>query len=176
MKQYTISVFSQASENFKMQIIAHENILFSELHQGIQTALEYDSLQMASFFMSNNDWTKEEEIALIDMEDKGEVLLMNNYKISDLILAKGQNLIYLFDFFSERSFLMTVDKIEESQDSIFSIDVTGEIPPQINIDNENIEDLMLDDDTEALDKEFDDEYNDIIGDESFENIDDLEDY
>ncbi len=178
MKQYKIIASSKELEDFEIQIFAHENILFSELHQGIQAALEYDPLQMASFFMSNENWEKEDEIALIDMEDNGETLLMDELKLSNQLYKKGQNLLYLFDFFSERLFFMTVKEIIETDEKIFSIDIKGNIPLQINIDNESIDELMLDIEAppskqDSVDN-FDDEYgNDNI---SFENIDDLEDF
>ena len=178
MKQYKIILSSKESEDFEMTIIAHEAILFSELHQGIQSALNYDPLQMASFFMSDDNWNKNEEIALIDMEDKGEALLMDELNLSDKITQKGQNFLYLFDFFSERFFFMTIENIEETTETRFTIDVKGEVPSQINIDNESIDLLMQDIDApSAADaiEDFDENYNDN-DDISFENIDDLEDY
>jgi len=180
MKQYKITAFSKESEDFEIQIIAHENILFSDLHQAIQSALEYDPLQMASFFLSNENWEKEQEIALLDMEGNGDVLLMEDLKLSEKLLEEGQKVLYLYDFFSERVFFMNIDEISEVKEKIFSIDVEGEIPMQINIDNEGIDDLL---DGISLAKpsvtdEFDDDFDEGYGDEgiSFENIDDLEDY
>ena len=58
MKQYTITAFSKDSEDFEMRIVAHEGLFFSDLHQAIQSALEYDPLQMASLFLSNEDLGK----------------------------------------------------------------------------------------------------------------------
>jgi len=177
MKQYKIIFSSKESENFQMEVLAPESILFSELHQAIQSALEYDPLQMASFFMSDENWSKNEEIALIDMEEKGEALLMEELKLSEKLTTKGQKLLYLFDFFSERFFNMTIEEIEDSSKAKFSIDVKGEVPPQINIDNESIDLLMQDmgapSAADAI-EDFDEDYND--NDISFENIDDLEDF
>ncbi len=177
MKQYKITAFSKEKEDFEMQIIAHENILFSDLHQAIQSALEYDPLQMASFFMSNEDWSKEDEISLIDMEDKGEALLMDELKLSDKFYDEGQKILYLYDFFSERVFFMNLDEISETETKSFSINVTGDIPMQISIDNEGIDDLMKGMGNTAKQDAFD-EFDDEFGDEgiSFENIDDLEDF
>ena len=185
MKQYTLTAFSKDSENFEMQITAHENILFSELHQAIQSALEFDPLQMASFFLCNADWDKETEIALMDMEDQGNTKLMADFVLSDMIKAEGQKLIYLYDFFSERFFSMNIDEILEKEQAAFSINVLGDVPLQINIDSEGIDDLMSsigEIDKEKLNADLKDEYKDEFDDAfnneniSFENIDDLEDY
>ena len=179
MKQYTITAFSKDAEDFEMQIIAHENIFFSDLHQAIQTALNYDPLQMASFFLSNEDWGKETEIALIDMEDNSDMLLMDELKLADKLTEANQKLLYLYDFFSERVFFLNVDKITEVNEKSFSINVIGNVPMQINIDNEGVDDLMknMGGAKQNTHDEFDDEYGDEFDEQiSFENIDDLEDY
>ncbi len=178
MKYYKFTAFSKDSESFEMQIEAHENILFSEVHQAIQSALEYDPLQMASFFLSNEDWEKEIEIALIDMEERSETLLMDEIKLADKIIKEGQKIIYLYDFFSERAFYINVDSVEKTDTKDFSIKVIGEIPMQIDIDSEGIDSLMGNIGASGVDeKDFDDDFDDDYGDgPSFENIDDLEDF
>lgn len=185
MKQYKITAFSKDSEDFEMQITAPENLLFSDLHQAIQSALEFDPLQMASFFLCNNDWDKEAEIVLIDMEDKQDSVLMDEVKLGAKLSKQNQKLIYLFDFFSERGFFLNVDEISEEKKSSFSINVIGEIPMQISIDDEGVDDLINNmggdakkDAFKEFSDEFSEDYNDEFGDDniSFENIDDLEDY
>jgi hypothetical protein len=178
MKLYRFTAFSKESEDFEMQIVAHENILFSEMHQAIQVALEYDPLQMASFFLSNDDWDKEQEIALISMDEKSEILLMDETKLGDKIDQEGQKIIYLYDFFSERSFYIHVDAIDESNTKDFSINVKGEIPIQINIDSEGIDSLMNDIGAKDMaSQDYEDDFgSEFGGSDSYENIDDLENY
>ena len=177
MKLFKIIVLSKDSEDFEMQVTASDNILFSDLHQGIQSALEYDPLQMASFFLSNEDWDKETEIALVEMEETNEQLLMDETKLSDKIVTINQKLIYLYDFFSERIFLMNVESIEETDSKIFDIKVNGEIPMQIDIDSDGIDSIIGDMGSSASKDEFDAEFDDNFSDDfTMENIDDLEDY
>jgi len=177
MKLFRITVFSKDSEDFEMQITASDNILFSDLHQGIQSALEYDPLQMASFFLSNEDWEKETEIALVEMEENGSLLLMDEVKLSDKILETGQKIIYLYDFFSERMFLMNIDSIENTDSKTFEIKVSGDIPIQIDIDSEGIDNIIGGIGSEISKDPFDDDFDNEFPDEfSMGNIDDLEDY
>jgi len=175
MKLYQFTAFSKESEDFELKIIAHENILFSELHQAIQSSLNYDPLQMASFFISDEDWNKEKEIALLEMDENSETLLMDEVKVSDLL--ENQKLIYLFDFFSERVFYLNVDEIKDTDSKEFSINVSGLVPVQIKIDSDGIDDLLgnidIKKDSSEYDDDFDDDYNDDI---SFENIDDIENF
>jgi hypothetical protein len=138
---------------------------------------------MASFFVSDEDWQKHQEIALLDMGIDSTQKLMDECVLSDVHSSEGDKLLYLYDFFSERAFFLSVISIEDSSDSVFTIDVSGEIPMQINIDSEGIDDLM----SEFAEKspkrsnnpyDEDEEDEDLYGDDSitFENIDDLEDY
>ncbi len=177
MKIYTLTAYSKEAEDFEMQITAHQDLLFSDLHQGIQQALEYDPLQMASFFTSNEDWQKLDEIALIDMGEGQCTKLMDNCKLSEVLKNEGDKLLYLFDFFSERAFFMSITSVEESEERPFTIDINGSIPAQIHIDTEGINDLMNEFANTATPDTFEDD-EDLYGDGSisFENIDDLEDY
>ena len=177
MKLFKIIVFSKDSEDFEMQITASDNILFSDLHQGIQSALEYDPLQMASFYLSNESWEKETEIALVEMEEGNELLLMDETRLSDKISAENQKLIYLYDFFSERAFLLNVKSIEDTDSKIFEIKVNGEIPMQIDIDSEGIDSIIGGIDSGIPKGDLDDEYGDDFSDDfAMENINDLDDY
>ena len=177
MKLFRITVFSKDSEDFEMQITASEQILFSDLHQGIQSALEYDPLQMASFFLSNKDWEKETEIALVEMEENSSLLLMDEIKIGDKISEVNQKLIYLYDFFSERIFFINIDRIEETDSKTFEIKVSGNIPVQIDIDSEGIDNIIGGIGSEISKDPFDNDFDDEFPDEfSMGNIDDLENY
>lgn len=177
MKLFKLTAFSKDSEDFEMQITASENILFSDLHQGIQSALEYDPLQMASFFLSNESWTKETEIALVDMEESGEQLLMDEVKLSDMITENDQKLIYLYDFFSERSLFINIDSIKSTDSKVFEIKVNGEIPIQIDIDSDGIDSIIGGIGSAGTKDEYDEEFDDGYSDDfTMENIDDLEDF
>ena len=114
------------------------------------------------------------------MGDGDSQKLMEDCRLSDMLQEQGDKMLYLFDFFSERSFFISVSSIFESPEKQFSIDLVGEVPSQINIDTEGIDDLMSEFANNAPKNsagEYDEE-EDIYGNDSvsFENIDDLEDY
>lgn len=46
-----------------------ESSSFLELHDTIMKAFSFSGMEMASFYASNDDWDKGEEIALMDMMD-----------------------------------------------------------------------------------------------------------
>lgn len=183
MNQYSISAFSNESPDFDLKIITPETILFSDLHEAIQKALEYDVLQMASFFVSNSEWEKLQEIALIEMDETQNIPLMNEVHLSEIFKKEGQHFIYLYDFFSERAFNLTLEQIKEVSESEFSITVSGTIPPQIDIDADGIENLLKAHSGDSnpfheYEDKFDDDYRGDIDEndeQEFENIDDYED-
>jgi hypothetical protein len=56
---------------------------------------------MASFFMATDNWEKEEEFTLFDMGTGSST--MEVAVLEDIIFRKNQKLLYVFDFFNERS-------------------------------------------------------------------------
>lgn len=71
-----------------------------ELHNGIQEAFEFDNSQMASFYLSNDDWEKGEELTLFDMNEPGaeDIRMMNEAELSRALGGVGDKLVYVFDF------------------------------------------------------------------------------
>jgi len=110
-----IRILSHEIEAFVKEIAIDSTQTFADLHNTIQTLLEYDASQMASFFTTDKEWNKEMEITLFDMADSGSDLLkvMQDTLLSDFLYEEGQRLLYIFDFFSERGFFMEVIQIAE---------------------------------------------------------------
>lgn len=74
---------------------------FFEFHQIIIKAFNFNGDQMCSFFMSNKDWDKGEEIVLFDMgfEDNADSpRLMENTQLSEMINKKNEKILYVYDF------------------------------------------------------------------------------
>ncbi len=137
---------------------------FFDLHNIIQEAFGFDNSQMASFYVSNEDWERGQEITLIEVkepEEDGEpIWLMNETEISKIILAKDQKLIYVFDFLLMWCFYVDVIAIKEVEDIVILPRITqefGESPDQysksddivfdgveISNDDEDIEENELD--------------------------------
>ncbi len=166
-------LISAESDEFVRDIEIYSDNTFEDLHNAIQVSCDYDSLLMSSFYLSNKNWDKLQEIVeeIIDEEFQTEVMLMKETELSDLEPKKAQRYIYLFDFFSERSFFIEIVNIREetSEDEKLEFPVCtlsqGEAPKQIFIDDEIPDDF----DDEATDEFFDDPE-----DFGFENIDDYD--
>ncbi len=68
---------------------------FENLHIAIQKAIKFDGTQMASFFMSNDNWRKGTEIALMDLsEDEPKKAEMHKSVLADFIDDPHQKILY----------------------------------------------------------------------------------
>ncbi len=94
---------------------------FQSFHDAITKAFEFSGMEMASFYMSNDDWDKGEEIALMDiMVDPGEepVRIMADTAMNELVGAVGDKMIYLYDFMRMWIFYVELIGVSEESDAI----------------------------------------------------------
>ncbi len=89
------------SEAFRDIEIGSEQT-FLDLHKAIKDAFAFIGQEMASFYVSDEEWGKGPEIPLADLgfgEDGGESpALMDQVYISDHIRSTSQRFIYAYDF------------------------------------------------------------------------------
>jgi hypothetical protein len=98
---YKFVVLSDEDESFVREFEFLDSHTLLEFHNVIQDELEFDKSQMASFFMATDNWEKEEEFTLFDMGTGSST--MEVAVLEDIIFRKNQKLLYVFDFFNERS-------------------------------------------------------------------------
>jgi hypothetical protein len=98
---YKFVVLSDEDESFVREFEFLDTHTLMDFHNLIQDELEYDKSQMASFFMATDNWEKEEEFTLFDMGTGSST--MEVAILEDIIFRKNQKLLYVFDFFNERS-------------------------------------------------------------------------
>lgn len=142
---FKFRIISDESKDFARELLIDSNHTFLDFHHSLQENLSYDPAQLASFFITNAAWEKQLQITLIDMMDEegGNRTTMDECKIGEHCKSKGQRMLYVFDFFSERSFfieLTEVMDISKSTDLPKVIFSHGEPPPQINL---GLDDLMI---------------------------------
>lgn len=86
---------------------------FLEMHQTIQSSIGFDNQKPASFFMSNDNWMKGQEISLSDKKDKDghSTKLMENSRLCDFIADPHQKILYLSDYEANWNFMIELVKI-----------------------------------------------------------------
>lgn len=113
---YHLRAISNESDDFVLDIAIDSQFTFLELHDFIQEKLDYDPSHMASFFTTDEDWNKEHEITLIDMDEEAEnTSCMERTRLKDLLTHPKQRILYAFDLFSERVLFMELSQIDEGK-------------------------------------------------------------
>jgi hypothetical protein len=166
-------IISGEDDEFVRDIELKSKDNFESLHEAIQTACDYDGAMMCTFYLSNKNWDKLQEIAeaKFDEEAQVDVMLMCETKLDNLSPEKGQRFIYIYDFFSVRSFFIEIVNIRETTTDDENLEFPictlshGLAPKQIFIDDDIPDDFDSEDPEDFFDnpEEF-----------GFDNIDDYD--
>lgn len=131
---FHFQIISQESKNFLLEVELADNHTFADFHSIIQKSLDYESHQLASFFISDKKWLKIKEISMLDLGINGAAyFIMHKTRLLDLIHSKGQKLIYTFDFLNDRSLFIELTEIimEKNLNEPLVTSKTGDTPVQI---------------------------------------------
>ncbi|MDR0865906.1 MAG: plasmid pRiA4b ORF-3 family protein [Candidatus Symbiothrix sp.] len=167
---YRFILVSEEVDDFRRDITIDSDATFFELHEAILDSVGYTKDQITSFFICDDDWSKKEEIILVDMGGNldDDIYLMEETRLSERLEDEKQKLIYVFDPFMERCFFMELREIIPGQDQAKPqvVKSTGKPPKQISPLPENLDlsapatihpGLGLDDDYDEFGE--DDEFN-----------------
>jgi hypothetical protein len=172
--KFRVLIDAQEEEEIFRDIVINSNATFELLHTAIINAFSFSGNQMASFYLSDDDWNKGDEIGLMDMSGEGQKFnLMNKTLINKLVTAKGEKLLYVYDFLNMWCFyveLVAINPIDEEERYPYLELSFGEAPEE---DSKNIMgDVSEEETTSSFYDDYDDDYDD--GDMKFENIDDYD--
>ena len=106
---------------------------FEDLHNVLTQSFGFDGSEMASFYVSNDDWHQGQEIALFDMGQNEDIRMMNETVIEDLLDEDNTKLIYIYDFLNMWTFLVELGEIvEEAQGTDYPnlLFVCGQVPSE----------------------------------------------
>ena len=110
---YRFIMLSDEVDNFRREYKIDGDATFLELQQLITQSTGYNDKDLASFYICANDWTKETEITLFEMNTKSEEdsLVMSEVSLSEYLEEERQKLMYVFDYLNERAFYMELREI-----------------------------------------------------------------
>jgi len=91
-----------------------ETDTLEDLHNIITQSFGFDGTEMASFYLSDEEWNHGEEISLFDMsKGTNSVKLMNETITNDVVHEASTKLIYVYDFLSMWTFYVELAEIVE---------------------------------------------------------------
>jgi hypothetical protein len=111
---YRFRVILDAEEDVFRDIEIMADNTLEDLHNVILQSFGFDGTEMASFYISDDDWNQGEEISQFDMEEGGSsIRLMNETTLDDVVNEDQTKLIYVYDFLSMWTFLVELAEIAE---------------------------------------------------------------
>lgn len=110
---FKFTIVSDEIDDFVRIIEIDSEATFLDLNNAILESVKYDSREMTTFFICSEDWEKEQEITLVEMESSSEYdnLVMEETKLDELLDDEKQKLMFVFDMISERAFFMELTEI-----------------------------------------------------------------
>ena len=159
----------QETEIFR-DIIIDENDNFESLYHAIISSFRFEGNQMASFYISNDNWDKGHEISLMDMNYGDESIdevasVMSGAMLRDFMEVEDQKVILVYDFLRMWIFLIELlERTEELVDSPTTLLAIGMAPPEdsrmVNLEDDDDLGYEDDDDFENDEDDFEDGYSD----------------
>lgn len=161
-------------------ILIDDSDNFESLYHAIISAFRFQGDQMASFYVSNDNWDKGHEISLMDMtydenDTDSPFLIMKNATIKNFLEEPDQKFILVYDFLRMWIFLIELigyEKVGPEKPNVLL--AIGMAPPEDSrIVSENDDAFIGTDYNEDEEEdeygfnEFDDDYSD----EDFSNLD-----
>jgi len=127
-------ILSDEVEDFKREIQIDADATFFDLHKAIISSVNYNEGEMTSFFICNDDWEKEQEITLLEMDTSSDEdsYTMEASVLNDFLEDERQKLMYVFDYLTERAFFMELREIitGKNLDKAVCTRTEGEPPAQ----------------------------------------------
>ncbi|MBK5193308.1 MAG: hypothetical protein JJE07_08855 [Flavobacteriaceae bacterium] len=129
---YRFRVILDTKEDVFRDIELLEESTLEDFHNTIVNAFGFDGNEMASFYLSDEDWNQGEEISQYDLSEGEEsVRLMNETTLDSIVSESQTKLIYVYDFLNLWTFLIElaeIAEIEEGRDYPNLMFVHGQIP------------------------------------------------
>ena len=167
--KFRVLLDSKDQEKVFRDILISDTDNFESFYKAIISAFRFEGDQMASFYISNDEWDKGHEISLMDLSYDDDAIdaipsVMKNAILKDFIEEPDQKIILVYDFLRMWIFLAELVGYEQETpvEPIVSL-AMGMAPPEdsrvtdLGDDDEILGDLYdEDDDTdEEDDRDFD---------------------
>lgn len=168
--RFRVILDNDTEEDVFRDLEIRESDSLEDLHNIITQSFGFDGTEMASFYISDDQWNQGEEISLFDLSDDGSARLMNETKLNDVVHEAQPKLIYIYDFLSMWTFYVELAEIveeAESTDYPNLMYVHGQIPdtaPERSFEAERDDDVFneFEDDLDVNDYDnldFDENWN-----------------
>ena len=166
--RFRVILDNDTEEDIFRDIEIQKTDSLEDLHNAITQSFGFDGSEMASFYISDDEWNQGQEISLFDLSEGLEsVKLMSETTIESVTDIDHTQLIYVYDFLSMWTFFVELGEIvEEAEGADYPnlMFVHGQIPTEAPIKEFIAESDDFDDFNDKLDV---DDYEDLDFDENW---------
>lgn len=159
---YKIRVILDTKEDVFRDIEIRDKQTLFTLYKGIMSAFSLKGEELASFYISDEEWEQGKEIPLENMDENSEGETMSDFYIYEGFPEVGSRMIFVYDYLDMWTFSVEVVAIEDKV-AVLNYPLTvyrfGSMPlkaPKRNIEILNLEDEDMMDADEDADASFDD--------------------
>jgi Plasmid pRiA4b ORF-3-like protein. len=169
-------ILSDEVDTFKREIKIDADATFLDFYNAILSCTGYSNKEMASFFLCDNKWRRQQEITLVEMDTYSDEdsYIMEECILSDYLEDEKQKVMFVFDYLTERALYIELSEIIPGKNLKTPVCTlsAGEAPKQIvNIEEIKTQSISLDmGETFYGDESFD--INELDK-EGFEGLDDI---
>ncbi len=114
---YKLRIVADTDDDIFIDVSINSSSNFISLHETIINGFKLGGGEMASFYKSNDNWDKGDEITLMDMsfgeDDENENLCMDNTQLNQVLNQENPKFLYLYDFLNMNIFYIDLVDISE---------------------------------------------------------------
>ncbi|MEX0967023.1 MAG: hypothetical protein WD077_07280 [Bacteroidia bacterium] len=142
MSIYRIKIWLADNESVYRKIDIRGSQNFEQLHQAILNAVNFDEGQLASFYISDEDWEQGTEITLLEMGDtdeENELLVMRSTELDHIVGENFNRFIYVYDFVNMWTFRLQVLETLPEQEGLnypMVVESEGAVPEQYPVETD----------------------------------------
>lgn len=169
---FKIRVVADTEEDIFIDLITDKNCSLMELHQVLLKSFELNELEMASFYLSNDNWDKGEEITLFNMEineEEDSPKSMDKTLLNDFYKDGTFKVLYLHDFLNLNIFYIEILNEEYYEIKPNEILITHQLGKYNAKEYNEANDLSNEEESDPIKDIFDEYDEDDIG--GFEELD-----
>ena len=144
---YKIRIILDTQDDIFRDLEIEAGNTLEDLHNAITQSFGFLGNEMASFYTCDEQWNQEEEIALFDMSEEGNVRLMSQTLLEDVLSEASPKLIYVYDFLSMWTFYVELAAIVEKEDGraypniLFAFGDIPDSPPERQFESDPMADI-----------------------------------
>lgn len=116
-KIYKIRIILDTEKDVFRDIEIEGNSTLFQLHQTIKNSFGLKGDEMASFYLSNDEWFQGSEIPMESMDESQEET-MHNLTLAETLPKVGAKMIYVYDFLALWTFYVEVIAIEPKEKGV----------------------------------------------------------